>query len=385
MTPNPLLAKSRPKQEAGFRPEITLTGHTSCVLAAVEALFGSAEPTRLGRSWLRFFGLVEADFGRFLRHLRVAAASHDWGKANDGFQDAVINGGEQVVRHEHLSGLLLNEILADARANAWLIESGIDPDVLLSAVISHHTKVAPERSQGEQKHLLGALIGKKDDLRFDSDHPDFSEVWRMVQAEVGSDCPSTISRPTRWNKEAIRKKSEKLMAKLDKNHKRLRIDGRWVAAIKSGLIVADALGSAVVRIDREAGETAEAAIKKWASDCFSEILTGDDIWNKITLKRIEELRGKKRWDDRIGHEFEGVRGFSAFQCEVAAQGPRVLLTAACGSGKTLAAWNWIKAQLDARGEDRPISRVLFLYPTGRRRPRGSATTSPGPRRTRPGS
>src|SRR4051794_40573043 len=115
-----LLAKS---QKQGFAPK-TLTDHTRDVLDAVEALFGQADkPTRLAESWLCFFGLAVADFGRFLRNLCVAgrflrnlcvaAAAHDWGKANDGFQNAVTEGGEQVVRHEHLSGLMLADLVAD--------------------------------------------------------------------------------------------------------------------------------------------------------------------------------------------------------------------------------------------------------------------------------
>src|SRR5438067_6573280 len=103
-----LLAKSG--RDVTF--ETTLTGHTACVLRAIGALFGrEGSPTRLAESWLGFFGLAEADFARFLRHLRVAAAAHDWGKANDGFQNAVTKGDEQVVRHEHLSGLLLAELI----------------------------------------------------------------------------------------------------------------------------------------------------------------------------------------------------------------------------------------------------------------------------------
>jgi len=365
MSFDPLLAKSRSTRDLGFLPEITLIGHTSCVLAAVDALFGMDSPTRLGRSWLRFFGLPDEDFNRFRRHLRVAAAAHDWGKANDGFQDAVEKRDDQVVRHEHLSGLLLAEVLAVPEAQDWLKKAGVDEAVLLAAVISHHVKVQRELPQGEQKHTLGALVSKRDSLSFRSDHPDFEKVWRLVQKEVGSSCPSTIGFPTRWNKAKIREKSAALKLMLERMHGRLKADGRWVAAIRAGLIVADAVGSAVVRFDRDKSEAAEETIQGWVRKCFpdQEILTGRDIWEKITTRRIEELRRKKRWKDEEGHEFGGVRGFSRFQSEVAAQGPRVLLTAACGSGKTLAAWNWIKAQIDARPTDQPISRVLFLYPT----------------------
>ena len=188
----------------------------------------------------------------------------------------------------------------------------------------------------------------------------------MVRDEVGSRCPSDIKFPTDWDKKQIRDKSNAMRAKLDGAHGQLRHDfqrKRWVAAVRAALIAADSVGSAVVRIDHDAGETSEKAIEDWVGKCFSTTLSGTDVWEKITAKRIEELIEKKRWDKNVGQEFEGVRGFSSFQCEVASQGPRVLLTAACGSGKTLAAWNWIKAQLDARPEDRPLSRVLFLYPT----------------------
>ncbi|MGE3818121.1 MAG: CRISPR-associated helicase Cas3' [Isosphaeraceae bacterium] len=366
MTTAPLLAKARPGQGREIRAEITLIGHAACVLAAVSALFGTpGNPTRLARSWLRFFGLVAEEFDRFLRHVIAAAVSHDWGKANDGFQDAVNGTGEQVVRHEHLSGLLLAEVLFEPTAKAWLTAAGIDETVILAAVLSHHVKVAPKGSS-VNKHALGTLVGKRETLRFYPDHPDFEWVWHAFQAEVGSPCPSTIDFPTRWDKTTIRAKSEALSRSLDEAHREHRKDRPWwgfVAAVRSGLIVADAVGSAVVRFDLNDGQTAEVAIEAWVKDCFSTPLTGEDVWENVVTKRIDELRRKKKWDDQSGHEFGGVRGFTRFQCEVADQGPRVLLTAACGSGKTLAAWNWIKAQIDARPTDQPLSRALFLYPT----------------------
>ncbi len=53
------------------------------------------------------------------------------------------------------------------------------------------------------------------------------------------------------------------------------------------------------------------------------------------------------------------RGLDPFQEEINQVGPRGLLIAPCGSGKTLAAWNWVADQL----ERRPKRWVLFLYPT----------------------
>ncbi len=63
----PLLAKS----SALTVPEATLLGHTGCVLAAIESLFGrDSAPTPLAVAWLRFFGIPTADFDRFLKGRR---------------------------------------------------------------------------------------------------------------------------------------------------------------------------------------------------------------------------------------------------------------------------------------------------------------------------
>jgi CRISPR-associated endonuclease/helicase Cas3 len=353
----PLLAKSKSRPQIDM--EITLTGHTKCVLWATDALFGGKDsPKPLAKSWLRFFGLAVEDFPRFRHHLRVAAAAHDWGKANDGFQNMVEKTGEQVVRHEHLSGLLLADLLVDASTIAWLRDNGIDEQVVLAAVIGHHVKAGKEGD-----YALGALTGKRESLTFLRDHADFEAIWRMVQDEVGVPCPSPFAFPGRWrDKDDIQPKRKGLCIRLDREKSRLRQDDqgrRWVAAVRAGLIAADAVGSAVVRIESDDNEKAEERIKRWVGRCFATTLTGKDVWEKVVKLRIKDLRDRKRWDDAKGFTFGDETGFNQFQRDVPAQGPRVLLTAPCGSGKTLAAWNWIKARLD----EQSASRVLFLYPT----------------------
>ena len=208
---DPLLAKSWKGSIASAPPAITLVGHTACVMKAVAALFGSEEvPTRLGRSWLRFFGLAEAEFSRFIRHLLVAAALHDWGKANRAFQDAVTDQGEQVIRHEHLSGLLLTDLIADRAVLAWLNAAGIDEVILLAAVISHHVKVGVRGP-----HTLGSYMGNRDTFRLLCDHNDFLTVWRMVENAVGSPCPVRPSFPGLWKKETIQERSVKAIKLLN--------------------------------------------------------------------------------------------------------------------------------------------------------------------------
>ena len=98
----------------------------------------SAAPTHLGSAWLRFFKIPEDRYAIFHVNLMAAAGFHDWGKANDGFQKMLRSEGEDLIRHEHLSGLLL--ALDDV--TDWLKQRpDLDADLVLSAVLTHHLKI----------------------------------------------------------------------------------------------------------------------------------------------------------------------------------------------------------------------------------------------------
>lgn len=349
----PLMAKSGDSSE----PARTLVGHTAMVLTAVDALFGTHEvPTRLGRSWLRFFGLTDSDFNRFRRHLRVAAAAHDWGKANDGFQGIVTSasGIQQIIRHEILTGLLL----ADAEPLTWLRETGLDAYVILSAILSHHLKAGKEQVERP------ITIPNDGVVRLCHDHRDFETVRDGIAREAEASRPPAFCLPVRAKKKEINSRGlalRELLEHLERSSGSADGSGRLLRAVRSALIVADAVGSSVVRMTDEKSSDSESRLTSWIEGCFSTTLSGNDVWVNITKRRIADLRKEHRWRDDEGYAFGDERGFTKFQCEIADLGPRVLLTAACGSGKTLAAWNWIKAQLDREPVTR--SRVLFLYPT----------------------
>jgi CRISPR-associated endonuclease/helicase Cas3 len=115
---------------------------------------------------------------------------------------------------------------------------------------------------------------------------------------------------------------------------------RRLLAVRAGLIAADAAGSALVRTD--------ADLASWLAQAFGEPLTAQDIERKVLAPRIAQLRGT-----RGGFEWH------EFQAAAAKLGPRAVLLAGCGTGKTLAAWRWIGAQLARR----PAARAIFLYPT----------------------
>ena len=128
-----LLAKS---STAGG--EKSLSGHVRDDLDAFAALFGHRErPTALAADWLRFFRLEPSAWAAFWTNAVTAIALHDLGKANDGFQQALQRKGEQIIRHEHLSAL----VIALPEVERWLAAiPWLDVDLVLSAVVGHHLK-----------------------------------------------------------------------------------------------------------------------------------------------------------------------------------------------------------------------------------------------------
>jgi len=79
------------------------------------------------------------------------------------------------------------------------------------------------------------------------------------------------------------------------------------------------------------------------------LLTARKIDSDIIQQRIREIEESQ----------ERPFVWQKFQEEAGNLPERAMLISACGSGKTLAAWRWIKARLDKR----PAARAIFLYPT----------------------
>jgi CRISPR-associated endonuclease/helicase Cas3 len=316
----------------------TLLEHTLDVAHAGEALFGISEkPTRLGQAWLRFFQLDASEFETFLKHLRCAALAHDLGKANSSFQSAVQgDASKQIFRHEHLSGLLLSQNSLESAFK----EIGIDWFVIVSAVISHHAKAGDDH--------FGEPVGMGSSLRIFKDSPDFRSIFSQLVEGLSEESSNYIEFNEYNSVDDLHEKFNRLKKRLRQESRGLKTDLKrkcLLAAVRTGLIVADAVGSASTRMHED--------LKVWIRSQFQQALTPEDIEEKIIQARIEHLRRKGRWNDSSS--------LSDFQRSITSQGQRVLLTAPCGSGKTLAAWNWIKSTL----KDSPFafSRALFLYPT----------------------
>lgn len=335
---NSLLAKS-----AQNGKHITLVEHTQHVLDAAAALFGTATyPTRLGECWLRFFQIDPTDWPLFYQTLIASCALHDWGKANDGMQ-MVLTGskGGQLFRHEHISVLLLGH----DGIGRWLRQRrDIDWDVALAAIGSHHLKFA-ETSFAEE--VPGEVV------RVLFDHPEFQkELLSLIAQQLDLAGSPTFPRQKYWGfaddaatfdpselREALKDGPIRGLTRLCYDPQQPR--ARLLRAVRAALIAADGAGSGLPRTGLH--------ITDWIQEQFttSALCDHTTIWSVIQ-KRVDDLARRGKWAK-----------WNSFQdaCETLPE--RALLLAPCGSGKTLAAWRWIAAQVQRQ----PVKRVFFLYPT----------------------
>ncbi len=330
-----LLAKSRVRGR-----ELSLAQHLSDTDLAAAALFRAG--TRWASAFLRFHRLEEGDHPTFLLHLRLAALLHDLGKANEGFLSMLTgrHGDGQPFRHEHLSAL----VLAEPSVRVWFTAvAGLDLDLIVAAVLSHHLKA----SQSGRCAFMKCATATPTRLYFDD--PQVVTTWERIAALIGRDAPN-FALPRHYCEtddvwqdayDGLFDRAARFARSLTGDPRRLRL----CMALKAGLIAADSVASAAFRN--------ELPIEGWIEGvAHGEALDPDAIQRDIIGPRIAEI--------------EKVRPFTlhAFQRGAAKLGPRALLLAGCGMGKTLAAWCWA----DSVAKARPIGRVIFLYPT-----RGTAT------------
>ena len=327
------------------RAPLTLAQHCADAEDAARHLFALNE--RWGETFCRFFRVE--DRARFLLNLRVAALFHDLGKANEDFQRAVTIPGSprQTLRHEHLSAL----VLCLPQVRDWLAHNpALDIDAITAAVLSHHLKAA---SEGE--HAWCQPHGKAALALFLA-HADVADIFKRVRALAELPPPPLPLPVDRWSenppwRDALRqgKRDARKLRQILNHTSEQGDDGRrgLLLAVKAGLIAADSAASALVRTGRD--------ISAWIRDvAHAEDLSADALDENIIRKRCDSLAAKS------GKPFT----FHTFQERTAELGPRALLIAGCGSGKTLAAWRWASRQL----AEQRLGHVLFLYPT-----RGTAT------------
>ncbi|MDP3273895.1 MAG: CRISPR-associated helicase Cas3' [Deltaproteobacteria bacterium] len=341
--------------------ELTLEQHLADTEQAAVALF--ARDNRVTRRFLSFFGLdFDKHHARFVRTLRCAGLVHDLGKANEDFFGTVTRTlrEAQAVRHEHFSAL----VLSMPSVRVWLESgegqgegAGIDYDALCAAVLSHHLKVAAPGSKWR-----GWCHPSRDvPVALFLGHPEVTRTLARVHEIAGLSQEIPLLSDALWSMDdagwqrVLRAgvESAKSFAHAMRRANRepaVRERRQFVLAVKAGLIAADSVASATFREGLSMDAWVEGTLHQSA-------LTRDEIYQEILEPRVAEIQRK------AGTEGQAF-AWHNFQEGAARQGPRALMLAGCGSGKTLAAWRWIADQC----AQREVGRVVFLYPT-----RGTAT------------
>lgn len=332
----------RAKSDKEGREPFTLQSHLKDAEKAVREIFNLEK--RWGKNWCRFFKIYEkSEQEKFLLNLRIAALFHDIGKANEDFQIAVSQKGfyQQTIRHEHLSALILH--LPEVRE--WLSENKeLDLEIIAAAVLSHHLKA----SDLPENKFLWMHPKEKFYLNLFDNHKELNENFDRIGDIAG------LSKKIRLNKKIWNEKSPwieaqtegfdaavKFRRKVKKDENKLNL----LLAVKAGLIASDAAASGLVREDEH--------ISNWINEkVHTETIKENEVAAAIIEQRAKVIFKDKpvKWND--------------FQLKTATLGKRALLLAACGSGKTIAAWKWAEAQ----SQTHEIGKVIFLYPT-----RGTAT------------
>jgi CRISPR-associated endonuclease/helicase Cas3 len=348
----PLLAKSALRRGQ----PITVAEHTFDVMNAADVLFGRGQ-TSLASIWCDFFSIPAERLASFYEHVRLAAFCHDWGKANNGFQDLLTKRGTQLLRHEQVSGLMM----CCPAIWTWLEGSQCDLPVILSAVLGHHLKcrdVEFGRPEAEADQCL----------RFYWREPGFQAFLKSAAPSVklSTDVPSDVPERCSFGGtsggidlddmlDEARDRLERLDPELRDETPVAVARRRLLWAVRAALIAADSAGSGLVRTNED--------IAQWVGQCLQFDGVGASADGRMTGQTIRRLVVEPRM--RVSRVTEAQ--LNAFQkgCDDPAKVPgRALLLAPCGSGKTLAAWRWVAARLD----ERPRGRAIFLYPT-----RGTAT------------
>lgn len=318
----------------------TYTGHIVNVCQAARVLVKTLKPAVLQQ-----LDLPPADFDGFARTVEMGAYLHDWGKANQHFQEMVrVNSQDwmrqhepdlvsavqkswrshqshQMLRHEVLSGLLALRVPS---FRAWLSSrSGVNLVVAVWAAMGHHLKLRGELT------ILPDGTGRE--LEVYTQHRHFKHMLKLGVKLLG--LPEVLPEDDRavWVREDIEAEVKALREEFDHTHEAMGDrERRLAAAVKALVIAADLAGSALPAADED--------ISAWVRQVLGLTLTEADLQGAIASRL-------------------GDRPLRPFQQAIAAAGHRItLVKAGCGTGKTIGAYAWAKE----RGQNR---KLFFGYPT----------------------
>ncbi|MCA9066529.1 MAG: CRISPR-associated helicase Cas3', partial [Planctomycetaceae bacterium] len=229
---------------------------------------------------------------------------------------------------------------------SWIESAVIDFPLILSAVLTHHLKASDRRDGFAQCIESGPST-----FRLVNDDDGFQATIEFTSTVLGVERLSVDVLPQSWGFESGRNvvwhERERIQAKILQPYwQRIRKDEqarRMLMAVRSALIAADSAGSGIVR-------THSSSVVDWIQRNVTHrpLLTEEEVNDSIIEKRRTQMVRAGKWTH-----------WNNFQLACDHLPERALLLAPCGSGKTLAAWRWIAAQL----KKRPVGHAVFLYPT----------------------
>ena len=342
-----LLAKSLNQEllHSKARKATSYTGHIVAVMQSADVLI-----QELGTTILQQLGLESIDPNEFGNTVRLGAYLHDWGKANQHFQEMVrlkskderINqhreklkkswrehGERQMLRHEVLSGILALQVPS---FREWLEQCpSADLMVAVWAAMGHHLKIGLGKDGKPAGCVAEIPDGTGDGLEIYTHHGDFRAVLKMGRKFLGlpDDLPELPEE--HWSKcqlkqalTALRDEFVELEEQMDWERQ------KFIAAVKATVIAADLAGSAI--------PVTGHSLKEWIQQVLALVLSDADI-EQLLNQRLED------------------KPLRPFQQQIAQSPKRVtLVRAGCGTGKTVGAYAWAKKWAVGR-------KLFFGYPT----------------------
>lgn len=313
-----LLAKS-PSNPSHIRPEETLLWHTRSVCEASETLASITKDQILASLSLESINLENWE-----TLLWLCAWIHDWGKANNHFQEMIrAPRKQQGLRHEYASIALFMDFEKWIEP-VWGPLSSWEKAGVIFSVAGHHLK-CPDP-------LQDVRTGTK--ITLYRSHQDFLQVLEegRIRFDLGP-VPALPDKEHSLLRKGIAGKALGYIQGFEKNDFSAD-EKKAIAALKTTFLSADLTGSCLARHEN----TAFRKPGNWIANRLGVGLDPDSLL-KVARQKI------------------GTRKPRTFQEEVGRrEGGTTILEAGCGSGKTVAAYLWAAAQ-------GPGHRLFFCYPT----------------------
>ena len=347
-----LLAKSQRKEDGQIVEPVSLLDHSKAVLAAARVILDEVE------------GFLPAGVARpELRKLVFAGAVlHDIGKANSIFQGKLLPQREefskipwnqrQPLRHEALSALIVagyieasrefSDYLASSFFNEWK-----NPEkarwMLAWLVGGHHLQMHHAEDDSAGVVRISGIVS--DSIRFHGDL--LRKEWRREFDDVLRDMPHVPNFVVSTD-----------IGDSDSHHAALMDNFAWESEERAESLLPDEMCLlAFAKAILVAADVAGSALWDGEGDEITRLVNGVRASLQSHCKQ-EELKEIVRTRLKVNKNTDYEIKLYPFQRRARdAREARVVLEAACGGGKTIAAYEWARKHVEAG------RKLIICYPT----------------------